>query len=160
MLSDGRGWVRTSLLIAFSAASGFHRGLHRASTPRSGESGEPVVVVGSRRAGSTHLRGGHRPRLRCLWHVRPSFQLLDEVPGRINPVCSRIPLKTNTCTGRGGEGESGYRRFFCVGVFWLKGLGYSLPVRIRYVLAPLGQYRGTQPPYKSTWVRFDSFGVP
>jgi hypothetical protein len=70
------------------------------------------------------------------------------------------PLKTTTCTGRGEERESGYRRFFCVGVHWPKGLGYSLPVRIRYVLAPLGQYRGTQPPYKLTWVRFDSFGVP
>jgi hypothetical protein len=47
-----------------------------------------------------------------------------------------------------------------VGVHWPKGLAYSLPVRIRYVLVPLGQYRGTQPPYKLTWVRFDSFGVP
>jgi hypothetical protein len=70
------------------------------------------------------------------------------------------PHKTNTCTGRGEERESGYRRFFCVGAFWPKGLGYSLPVRVRYVLVPLGQYRGTQSRYKLTWVRFDSFGVP
>jgi hypothetical protein len=75
-------------------------------------------------------------------------------------------LKTHTCTGRGKERESGYRRFFCVGVYWPKGSAdpirraHSLPVRIRYVLAPLGQYRGTEPPYTLTWVRFDSFGVP
>jgi hypothetical protein len=31
-------------------------------------------------------------------------------------------------------------------MLWPKGLGYSLPVRVRYVLAPLGQYRSTQPP--------------
>jgi hypothetical protein len=47
-----------------------------------------------------------------------------------------------------------------VGVHWPKGLGYSLPVRVRYVLVPLGQYRGTQPPYTLPWARFDSFGVP
>ena len=69
-------------------------------------------------------------------------------------------LKTNICTGRGEERESGYRRFFCVGVYWPKGLAYSLPVRIRYVLAPVGEYRDTQPPYQLPWVRFDSFGVP
>ena len=66
------------------------------------------------------------------------------------------PLRTVTCTGRGDERESGYRRFFCLGVFWPKGLVYSLPIRVRYVLVPLGQY----PSYELTWVRFDSFGVP
>jgi hypothetical protein len=76
------------------------------------------------------------------------------------------PLKTITCRGRGEERESGYRRFFCVGVYWPKGSAdpirraYSLPVRVRYVLVPIGQYRGTHSPHKLTWVRFDSFGVP
>jgi hypothetical protein len=70
------------------------------------------------------------------------------------------PLKTITCSGRGEERESAYRRFFCVGVHWPKGLGYPLPIRVRYVLVPLGRYRGTQPPYTLPWVRFDSFGVP
>src|SRR5262245_37440153 len=69
-------------------------------------------------------------------------------------------LRTTTCTGRGEERESGYRRFFCVGVHWPRGLGYSLPVRVRYVLVPIGRYRGTPSSYQLTWVRFDSFGVP
>ena len=70
------------------------------------------------------------------------------------------PLKTITCTGRGKERESGYRRFFCAGVLWPEGLGYSLPIRVRYVLVPLGRYRGSEPPHTFTWVRFNSFGVP
>jgi hypothetical protein len=70
------------------------------------------------------------------------------------------PLERTTCTGRGEERESAYRRFFCVGVHWPRGLAYPLPVRVRYVLAPLGQFWGMRSAYQLTWVRFDSFGVP
>jgi hypothetical protein len=70
------------------------------------------------------------------------------------------PLKTTNCTGLGEERVSAYRRFRCVGVHWPKGLGYPLPVRVRYVLNTRGKYRGQRSPYLATSVYFDSFGVP
>jgi hypothetical protein len=75
-------------------------------------------------------------------------------------VVRGTPLRTTTCSGRGERRGSAYRRFFCVGVHWPKGLAYPLPVRIRYVLNPRGTYRGNRSPYLMTNVRFDSFGVP
>jgi hypothetical protein len=69
-------------------------------------------------------------------------------------------LKTTKCTGLREERASAYQRFSCVGVHWPKGLAYPLPVRVRYVLNPRGEYRGPWSPYLATRVYFDSFGVP
>ncbi len=64
------------------------------------------------------------------------------------------------CTGLGKRVESAYQRFSCVGVHWPKGLGYPLPVRVRYVLNTRGKYSGERSPHLMTGVHFDAFGVP
>lgn len=70
------------------------------------------------------------------------------------------PLKITKCAGLGEQRASAYERFSCVGVHWPKGLAYPLPVRVRYVLNPRGEYRGRESSYLATSVYFDSFGVP
>jgi hypothetical protein len=75
-------------------------------------------------------------------------------------VVRGTPLKTTRCAGLGERRASAYRRFRCVGVHWPKHLAYPLPVRVRYVLIPRGEYRGKRSPYFMTSVHFDAFGVP
>jgi hypothetical protein len=68
-------------------------------------------------------------------------------------------LETTTCTGIGASRASGYRRFSCTGKTTPRSLP-DLPVRVRYVLDPRGEYRANRSAYLATNVRFDSFGVP
>lgn len=68
-------------------------------------------------------------------------------------------LTTTTCRGIGESRASGYRRFSCTGTTTAASLP-ELPVRVRYVLNPHGEYRGARSAYLATDVHFDSFGVP
>ena len=68
-------------------------------------------------------------------------------------------LDTTSCTGLGTSRGSGYRRFSCTGATTPSALP-ELPVRVRYVLNPRGEYRGRRSAYVATDVHFDSFGVP
>jgi hypothetical protein len=69
------------------------------------------------------------------------------------------PLERTACTGLGERRASAYRRFSCVGVVVPKTFP-DLPVRVRYVLNPRGQYKNHRSAYLATSVHFDSFGVP
>jgi hypothetical protein len=68
-------------------------------------------------------------------------------------------LNTTVCTGLGESRSSAYRRFSCTGTTTAASHP-ELPVRVRYVLNPRGDYRGPRSAYLATEVFFDSFGVP
>jgi hypothetical protein len=68
-------------------------------------------------------------------------------------------LETTACTGIGASRASGYRRFSCTARTRPSSLP-DLPVQVRYVLNPRGEYRGNRSAYLATDVHFESFGVP
>jgi hypothetical protein len=71
-----------------------------------------------------------------------------------------VRLATLDCMPLGARSAPGrYRHFRCAGATAPR-FDPRLRVRVRYVLHPLGRFRGPRSPFVATNVRYDSFGVP